>query len=176
MWREKWVNEGINENWRYKIQYKKNRISWRDTILEFVDTPTVIEISRLGFSSRNWAKDYEVIDRGPRESPPVAWPFARECVACMRGESEFQPACRQAYTRVPYSTRNQSYQPCIVAIFLDVQKVSTGKIVLLIFLLLFPIFFELKKIFHLIFSRRMIRRIFFSNFISFRKRFSKFQT
>ena len=70
-------------------------------------------ISRLGFSSRNWAKDYEVIDLGPRESPPVAWPFARdvECVACVRGESEFQPACRQAYTRVPYSTRNQSYQP-----------------------------------------------------------------
>lgn len=70
-------------------------------------------VSRLGFSSRNWAKDYEVIDWGPRESPPVAWPFARdvECVACVRGESEFQPACRQAYTRVPYSTRNQSYQP-----------------------------------------------------------------
>lgn len=112
-----------------EIVSNTRRVSWRDTIRElFVDTrrdnrdtENMISMRKKeeerGFSPRilleklsqglrsNW--------RGPRESPPVAWPFARdvECVACVRGESEFQPACRQAYTRVPYSTGNQSYQP-----------------------------------------------------------------
>lgn len=112
-----------------EIVSNTRRVSWRDTIRElFVDTrrdnrdtenmismrkkeeeggssPRIL-LEKLSQGLRsNW--------RGPRESPPVAWPFARdvECVACVRGESEFQPACRQAYTRVPYSTGNQSYQP-----------------------------------------------------------------